>query len=113
MNHKRPSQLRFFFNHFIRNLVLGANIMLFIVLVGIFGYHYLEDTSWTDSFTNAAMMVSGVGILTFPKTEEGKLFVGIYSVLGGATYLLIVGVIFSPIFHWLSRQIKIEDREQF
>lgn len=102
-----------FFHHFIRNIVLGFNVLLVILIIGILGGHYFENTNFIDSFTNAAMIVSGVGTLDNPRTDSGKIFIALYSILGGASFLLVVAVVFSPIFHWLFRQVKVEDREHF
>lgn len=102
-----------FFHHFIRNLILGTIILAFILLVGILGYRHFENIGWIDSYTNAAMIVSGVGTLNNPQTKEGKIFVATYSIMGGASFLLVVAVVFAPIFHWVFRHIKVEDREHF
>lgn len=108
-----PLPFKHFFKHFIRNLILGSISLTIILLIGIFGYHYFEHVNWVDGYVNAAMIVSGVGTLTNPQTNGGKLFVATYSILGGGSFLLIVAVVFAPIFHWLFRQFKVEDREHF
>lgn len=102
-----------FFHHFIRNLTLGFSVLLLILIIGILGNHYFEKTNWIDSFTTAAMIVSGVGTLDNPRTDSGKIFIALYSILGGASFLLVVAVVFAPIFHWLFRQVKVEDRDHF
>lgn len=102
-----------FFHHFIRNLILGFSVLSVIVIFGILGLHYLENLNWTDSFTSAAMIITGVGTLKMPQTEMGKIFVGFYSILGGALFILVVAVVFAPVLHWLFRQVKVEDREHF
>lgn len=107
------SALRSFLRHFFRNLVLGFITLVLILLIGILGYSYFEKTDWVESYANAAMIVSGVGTLTNPHTEMGKLFVATYSIFGSGAYLLVVAVVFSPIFHWVFRQVKVEDREHF
>lgn len=107
------SYAHIFFRHFIRNLILGSIILVIILFIGILGYRYFEKSEWIDSYANAAMIVSGVGTLTAPQTQEGKLFIATYSIIGGASFLLVIGVVFAPIFHWLFRHIKVEDREHF
>lgn len=108
-----PSPAMSFIHHFIRNLILGFIVLVIILLIGIFGLHHYEKLSWLDCYTNAAMIVSGVGTLGEPKTEAGKLFLGTYSIFGGASFLLVIAVVFAPIFHWLFRQVKVEDRDHF
>lgn len=109
----QPSYTTIFLRHFFRNLIVGSVVLLIILLIGIIGYHHYEKLEWIDCYTNAAMIVSGVGTINNPQTESGKIFVGTYSILGGASFLLITAIVFAPIFHWLFRQIKVEDREHF
>lgn len=111
--HPNPSASHNFLHHFLRNLILGFALLLIILLVGMLGYRHIEKSTWVDSYANAAMIVSGVGTLNNPQTVEGKLFVATYSIIGGASFLLTIAIVFSPIFHWLFRQVKIEDREHF
>lgn len=118
MNHppkvKHPrSSLRIFLRHFAWNLIIGGIVTLMILFIGMMGYRYYEKTDWLDSYANASMIISGVGTLTNPVTSAGKLFVATYSIFGGGIYLLVVGVIFAPIFHWISRRMRLEDREHF
>lgn len=107
------SHVKVFLHHFVRNLAFGFAMLLIILIVGMWGYHHFEKTSWLDSYTNAAMIVSGVGTLNNPQTSDGKFFVATYSIIGGGSFLLVVAVVFAPIFHWLFRQVKVEDREHF
>lgn len=102
-----------FIKHFIRNLILGFSALLIILFIGMWGYHYFEHSDWLDSYANAAMIVSGVGTLNNPQTQEGKFFIATYSIFGGGSFLLVIAVVFAPIFHWLFRHAKVEDREHF
>lgn len=108
-----PSYLRIFLKHFFRNLILGSAFLIIILLIGIMGTHFFEKSEWIDSYANAAMIVSGVGVMKNPETFGGKIFIATYSIIGGASFLLIVAVVFAPIFHWAFRKINIEDREHF
>lgn len=92
---------------------MGVPVLAFILIIGMLGYHFLEKTNWIESYANAAMIISGVGVFTNPVTEKGIVFVATYSILGGATFLIVVAVVFAPIFHWLFRKMKVEDREHF
>lgn len=73
----------------------------------------MEKTGWLDSYANVAFIVSGVGAINNPETLLGKIFIPTYSLVGGASFLLVVAVVFAPIFHWLFRHLKVEDREHF
>jgi len=108
-----PSTLYGFLHHFVRNLIAGLAVLSMILLIGILGCRYFEHSSWVDSYANVAMIVSGVGTLGTPGTNAGKIFIGTYSIIGGASFLLVVAVVFAPIFHWLFRRLRVEDRDHF
>jgi hypothetical protein len=81
------------------SVALGIGLIIVSLMTGMAGYHWLEDLSWIDSFVNAAMILSGMGPLTSPQTEEGKIFEGLYALYSGLAVILIAGVIFAPIVH--------------
>jgi len=77
----------------------GIGIIIFSLVVGMAGYHWFEELAWIDSFTNAAMILSGMGPLAQPHTDGGKIFAGIYALYSGLAVILIAGVIFAPVVH--------------
>ncbi len=105
------SYSKFFLKHFARNFLLAIIVTGVLILIGILGFRYFEQTAWVDAYANVTMIISGVGMLTEPKTDTGKIFVGTYSLLGAGLFLIAIGVAFVPIFHWLFRQMHVEDRE--
>lgn len=88
-----------FFWRLLRGIALGISLVVFGLGVGILGYHYSEKMSWVDAFVNAAMILSGMGPVTTLTTSAGKVFAGLYALFSGLAFIIIVGVIFSPIIH--------------
>lgn len=68
---------------------------------GMIGYHRLENLGWLDSFLNASMILGGMGPVSELKTEGGKLFAGIYALFSGLIFLVVTGLILSPMIHRL------------
>jgi hypothetical protein len=81
------------------NAVAGIIITVMTLAIGMVGYHNLEHMSWTDSFANAAMILSGMGPLTSLQTQPGKIFAGVYALFSGLILIVIIGVIFAPLVH--------------
>jgi hypothetical protein len=106
-----PITTRFFIRHFARNCVIGIALTGVILLIGMVGYRHYEHADWIDAYANASMIISGVGTITNPKTDLGKMFVATYFLVGAAGYIFVIGIIFAPIFHWIFRQMHIADRE--
>lgn len=108
---KHRSYSRFFFKHFARNFLAALILTSILLAIGMIGFRYFENNEWVDAYANVTMIISGVGTLTMPKTTAGKLFAGTYSLLGAGIYIVTLGIVFAPVFHWLFRQMQVEDRD--
>jgi hypothetical protein len=84
---------------FARSALLGAVLIAVSLLVGMAGYHYFEALPWLDAFSNAAMILSGMGPLAQPLTPSGKVFAGLYALYSGLAVVLITGITFAPLIH--------------
>ena len=76
--------------------------------IGIAGYAGLEGMSLTDSFMNAAMILSGMGPATELKTTSGKLFAGTYAIFSGFVIVIATGFVLAPIFHRVLHKFHVE-----
>lgn len=81
------------------SLSFGLLIIAIALGIGMMGYHHFENMSWVDAFVNASMILSGMGPLTPLLTVGGKVFAGFYALFSGLAFILIIGLIFSPIIH--------------
>jgi hypothetical protein len=83
------------------------------LLVGMAGYHWLEDLPWIDAYINAAMILSGMGPLASPQTTAGKLFAGTYALYSGLAVILAAGILFTPLVHRMLHRFHLaEEREE-
>ena len=88
-----------FLRRLARSGILGAVLIGVSLAAGMLGYHELEGLDVTDSFENAAMILSGMGPLWQPRTEAGKVFAGVYALYSGLAVLAIAGIAFAPVIH--------------
>ena len=93
LNH-REFAWRMISHSFAATLFILASLAL-----GMWGYHTFEALSWTDAFLNASMLLGGMGPVDPPHTQAGKLFAGIYALYAGLAFLILAGVIFTPVLH--------------
>lgn len=88
---------------FLKRLLLSASVGLGLIaaslLLGMVGYHVLVDLPWIDSFLDAAMILSGMGPVTTPRTPAGKLFAGLYALYSGLVLIAVAGITFAPVIH--------------
>jgi hypothetical protein len=95
----------------IRQLIFLSVAMLIVAVslaIGMLGYHLLERLSWIDSLVNAAMLLGGMGPVDTLHTYSGKLFASFYALYSGIIFLVVVGVIFAPVYHRFLHRFHIE-----
>lgn len=80
-------------------------------LIGIVGYHELEQLSWIDSILNAAMILGGMGPVNTLQTDAGKLFASFYALFSGIVFLVSVGVLVVPMFHRILHRFHLESEK--
>jgi hypothetical protein len=90
---------------FVKRVVLHAltaiSLLGLSLAIGMSGYMHFERLSWRDAFLNAAMLMGGMGPVDAPKTDDGKLFAGLYALYAGLVFIVAVGLIFTPVVHRL------------
>jgi hypothetical protein len=74
-------------------------LMLISIFIGIFGYHFLGNIGWIDSFYNASMILTGMGPVSQLSSNSAKIFSSFYAIYSGVAFLVMVGVLFAPAFH--------------
>ena len=84
------------------SVLTGAAIILGSLAIGVVGYRWSGHLSWLDSLYNASMILGGMGPvddrgLSIPPAE--KWFASAYALFAGMALLVIVGVMFAPLFH--------------
>lgn len=83
-------------------------LAVFALVVGMAGYHFFEVMSWVDAFTNASMILSGMGPLSPLHTTGGKLFAGCYALFSGLVFIAVSGILTAPIAHRLLHKFHLE-----
>jgi len=101
--------IRLFLKRLRRNLVIGFAIIFFSLGLGMWGYHHYENMDWTDAYVNAAMILSGMGPVSELKTDAGRIFAGSYALFSGIIFLVVIGIIFIPIFHRIFLKFHLEN----
>jgi len=80
-------------------LLVAFMIIASSLILGVLGYHYFEGLEWIDALVNASMLLGGMGPVSMLHTEAGKLFASFYALYSGIIFLVVVGVIFVPLYH--------------
>jgi hypothetical protein len=110
-NKAHPNLLPFhlFAAHVLRNLLLGICLIGIGLGIGMWGYHHYQPMSWVDAFCNAAMILSGMGPVSPLTTYGGKMFAGFYALFSGLTFIVIIGVVFSPVLKRFLHKVHLDE----
>lgn len=95
----------------LRYVLFSSSLVIIALLVGMLGYHTLEGLSWVDSFLNAAMLLGGMGPVDAMKTDAGKIFSGFYALFAGLLFLVLAGIIFTPLIHRLLHKFHVAQED--
>lgn len=79
---------------------------------GTVGYHVLGNLEWVDAFENASMILGGMGPVDPIASVAGKLFASFYALYSGVFFLLIAGLLFTPVVHRLLHHFHLERTER-
>ena len=98
----RPPLPRIDFLHRVLfHALLATGVLAISLGLGMAGYQYFEKLPWRDAFLNSAMLLGGMGPVDPPHSDGGKLFAGLYALYSGLVFLLVVGLVFTPLLHRL------------
>jgi hypothetical protein len=97
--HEPLAPVSVFRRRILKSIMLGTIVLIFCLLLGIFGYHYTAGISWLDSLHNASMILSGMGPVVNIDTVSGKIFSSFYALFSGVIFITNIGVILAPAIH--------------
>ena len=93
-------------------VLLAGGMIIVSLLGGMCGYHFLESMSWTDSYLNAAMILSGMGPIGTLNTQAGKIFAGTYALYSGLMLVVSMGIILTPVVHRFLHRFHIDEDDE-
>ena len=100
-----------FARRLLRFAVAAALVIAGSLALGMAGYRAFEHLAWIDAFLNSAMLLGGMGPITVPVTQGGKLFAGLYALYCGLVVILVAGIILAPLAHRFLHRFHLEERE--
>jgi hypothetical protein len=103
---------RLFMVRMVRSSLVALAFIAVSLLIGMIGYHQLEELNWMDAFLNASMLLGGMGPVNTPVTDGGKLFAGLYALYCGLAVILVAGIILAPIAHRILHRFHMESGVQ-
>jgi len=94
--------------HMARRVWTLLPLALGTLMFGIAIYHGVEGLPWSDSFLNAAMLLGGMGPVDHLQTTAGKWLAGVYALFAGLVFIVLAGVMLSPVIHAVLYRFHLE-----
>ncbi len=101
-----------FLKRVLKYALISLSLIIVSLLVGMTGYRMFEGFSWVDSFLNAAMLMGGMGPANTLRTDNGKIFAGIYALYCGMVLIIAVGIFAAPIIHRFLHRFHLDAEEK-
>lgn len=113
LEHRRQkvTSFRLFMMRMGRYSLFAFGLILFSILFGTLGYHFIAKINWLDSFHMTCMILTGMGPVVELTTASAKIFSSIYALYSGIAFLSITAVFFTPIIHRLLHILHVENDE--
>jgi hypothetical protein len=99
---------RLFVRRLFRYGIYALIVIVFSMLLGMAGYHYLGGQNWIDAYLNAAMILTGMGPVNPMPGTAAKVFSGLYAIYSGVIFLSVVAMMLTPIAHRLLHVFHLE-----
>ena len=98
-----PVSRRRFAARLLRHAAYGLALMLASLGAGTAGFHALAGQAPIDALLNAAMLLGGMGpVIDFGGVgAAGKLFAASYALYAGLVFLIVAGLLVTPVLHRL------------
>jgi hypothetical protein len=113
VQHTRKSVSHHHYHSVYRRGLYSLILVLAVLAVGTFGFHWLEGFSFLDSFYFSSMIATGQGPSTTisPATPLGKIFTCFFAFLSVGFMLASFGFLFGPFLGklWHIGLLKVEE----
>jgi len=101
-----------FYQRILKNIIIASVILLICLAIGVAGYYYTTEMGFINALHNAAMILSGMGLVDVGKvsSENAKLFSSFYALFSGVVFITNIGIILAPALHRLFHRLHVEEK---
>lgn len=87
-------------------------MLIFSLLLGMAGYHFLNKLSWVDSLLDASMILTGMGPVHPMTNTSSKVFASIYALYSGVAFMTTIAVFLAPVIHRIMHRFHLEEKDK-
>ena len=108
-SHEKLAPLPVFLRRMATSVVFAVLLLFLVLLLGIAGYHWIDDLKWVDAILEAAMILGGMGPINPLKTDGAKLFAAAYALFSGVIFIGMMGILLTPVVHRVLHTFHIKE----
>jgi len=112
INNQHKANRQRFLRHLGRQGLWVALLVSLSLAGGTLGFHDLGRQQWLDAFLNASMLLGGMGPVGDLGPASGKLFAALYALYAGLVFLIVAGLLVTPVFHRVLHRFHMEDEKR-
>jgi hypothetical protein len=106
--HEHVAPLSVFAKRMLGAVGLALGLVAPALLIGILGYHWIDQLDWVDSLLEASMILGGMGPVNPLQSDAAKVFASVYALFSGLVLIGVMGIILTPITHRLLHKFHVE-----
>lgn len=95
----------------LKALLIVAIIDSVAVLLGAFGYREFARLGWLSAWQDAAMVITGNGLVVPIRNAAGRIFSMFDALVGVLVFITSAGVVLSPILHRILHILHLQTHE--
>ena len=100
-----------FIKRMVAALGVALGLILFALMIGIAGYHYIAGFNWIDSLLEASMILGGMGPIKELPNDTAKIFASIYALFSGLIFIGVMGLVLSPVVHRIMHKFHVDEKD--
>jgi hypothetical protein len=94
------------------HMVAAIMLLLISLSIGVWGFMNFDALAPIDALLNSSMLLTGMGPVSDPSSDAGKLFATFYALYAGLIFLAAAGIFFAPILHRFLHHFHLEMAEE-
>jgi len=94
------------------HMVVAVMLLMISLAIGVWGFMSFDALAPIDALLNSSMLLTGMGPVSDPSSDAGKLFATFYALYAGLIFLAAAGIFFAPILHRFLHHFHLEMAEE-
>lgn len=108
---KKLLPVKVYYQRLLKSFVIASIIMIFSLVLGILGYHYICHLKWLDPLSNALRLIGDMCPVDIVIDETKKVFASFYALFSGISFLTSFAILMTNSLQRLLYKFHIDRNE--